>query len=192
MKSSQVLLIILFLIGCGAMNEPRHKDFLRLERPHGYEDIKSNKSSKEAEQSADSGTSSNNGLFSDVYKAEDKDTELRIKRTIDEAWVLVGKAILLNKLGINGRNRKQGHYRVSYKTGGLLDGFNLFGRSKVSIYLLKLDESNGETIVSISNMEDENDYDPGRLKDGAQDYSYDSSAKLTDLIFDTLYNDVRY
>jgi hypothetical protein len=191
MKPALILLLIPLLIACNATKESRHQDLTRLEKPPGYE-IKPAENNQEADQAAASGTSTEQGLFADVYRTEDKDTEIRIKRTLDESWVLVGKAILLNELEISGKNRKQGRYQVAYSSGGLLDGFSLFGSSKASTYLLKLDGSGNETIVSISKVEDDSDYDPSRLMDGTPDYSYDSSAKLTDLIFDTLYDKVRF
>lgn len=192
MKHAFNLFLILSLFGCGVMNESRHQDLSRLEKPPGYDHIKPDERSIDAKQTSDSDTSSNQGLFSDVYRVEDTDTELRIKRNIDDAWMLVGKAILLNKLSIKGKNRKEGQYRIAYKTGGLLDGFGLFGTSNASTYLLKLAERNKETTVAVSKIEDEDDDDPSSLKDGAPAYSYDSSTKLTDLIFKTLQSDVSF
>ncbi|MBM4208451.1 MAG: hypothetical protein FJ190_10730 [Gammaproteobacteria bacterium] len=76
------------------------------------------------------------------------------------------------------------------KTGGLLDG--LFGINNASTYLLKLDESNNQTAVTISQFEDDRDFDQGMLMDGTVNYTYDNSAKLAGLIFKTLQNDVSH
>ena len=191
MKPTFILFLIPLLIACAATNESHHQDLTRLEKPPGYE-IKPAENNPTTEQAANSSPNTEQGLFAEVYRAEGKDTVIKIKREIDEAWLLVGKAILLNELEITAKNRKQGRYQVAYKTGGLLDGFSFFGNSKASTYLLKLDSSTNETVVSISKVEDDSDYDPSRLMDGTPDYSYDSSAKLTDLIFNTLHDKVSF
>ncbi|MBM4208450.1 MAG: hypothetical protein FJ190_10725 [Gammaproteobacteria bacterium] len=104
------------LIGCAGTSEPRHQDLSGLEKPPGHDS--NNKSAEiskatETKQAEASDTSGNKGLFSDVYQIEGKDTKIKIKRNMDEAWVLVGKAVLLNELKIIGKNRKEGRYQVA-------------------------------------------------------------------------------
>ena len=92
---------------------------------------------------------------------------------------------------LQGKNRKQGSYEISYKAAGLFGGFGLFGSGKPSKYLFTLDNQGNEIGVTVSKIEDD-EVDPGRLMDGTPDYSYDSSSKLANLIYETLRQDVEY
>lgn len=188
MKHLLLSIFIVFITGCVSPKNTRDSELVNLEKPPGSRHAEQ-KTSQEQEDSSLSGEV-NKGLYADVYTIDGQDKTITIKRKLDESWELIGKAIRISGIKITGKNQKNGSYQVSYKSGGLLDGFSLFGSTKASKYLIKLDEHVNETKVNISKIEDEEDVDPSRLKDGAPDFSYDNSAKLRDLLFMALQHDV--
>ncbi|NOU22609.1 MAG: hypothetical protein HOO93_12660 [Methyloglobulus sp.] len=191
MKQLFFFFIINFIFACSTTQESRHQDFTNLEKPPGAAKLNQTEDPNQYDKSKESETDSSKGLNSDVYRLEERPKEIIIKRNIDQSWVALDQAIRLNELKIIEKNRKHYRYKLSYKTGGLLDGFSLFGSTKASTYLLTLDSKDDKTRIIASKVEDEGDIDPSRLMDGAPDYSYDSSSKLADLIFETLRKDVR-
>lgn len=192
MKHISLYLLLALITACSVSKEPSHSTTYSLEQPPTSPEANIANESKESDKSSisDSERNFNKGLSNDVYRNEDHDQVLWIKRPIDEAWVLLGKAIRLNELEITGKNRKQGVYEVEYKAGNLFGGFTLFGSGTPSKYLLKLEPQNNETKLSISKKEDDNEFDESILKDGAPEYSNDNSSKLADILFETLQKNV--
>lgn len=190
MKHISLYLLLALITACSVSKEPSHSAAYSLEQPPTFPEANVANESKESDKSSISERNFNNGLPNDVYRNEDNDQVLWIKRPVDEAWVLLGKAIRLNELEITGKNRKQGVYEVEYKADSIFGGFNLFGSGTPSEYLLKLETQSNETKLSVSKKEDDDKFDESILKDGAPEYSNDNSSKLTDLLFDTLQKNV--
>lgn len=190
MKNISFYLLLALITACTVSKEPRHSTSSSLERPPSSPEVNVAKDSKENDKASVSDRSFNKGLSSDVHKNEDSDHTLWIKRPIDEAWVLLGKAIRFKELEVTGKNQKQGVYEVAYKGDNLFGGFNLFGSGKPSKYLLKLESQNNGTLLSVSKKEDDDEFDESILKDGASEFSTDNSSKLTELLFETLQKNV--
>ena len=189
----RVILSFIFtsVMACGLSQKSRHSDTSNLERPpwSGETHAGGERASKEQIDNVATKEDSDKGLYSDVYLVEDHDKEIRIKRNFEESWDLMYQAFRLNQIKTVRKNRKQGIYEVAYKSRGFLDDFGLFGSSRSATYQVKLEGQSNETKVSVSQV-DEDDGDLSRLKDGAPDYSYDSSSKLIKLLYETLRKEV--
>ncbi|MBK8815743.1 MAG: outer membrane protein assembly factor BamC [Methylococcaceae bacterium] len=190
MKHISFYLLIVLITSCGAPKEPTHSTVYALEQPPSYPKVNVAEESKENDKYSASDINLTKGQSSDVYRNEDQDQVLWIKRSTDDAWTLLGEAIRLKELEVTRKNRKQGVYEVEYKADSLFGGFSLFGGGKPSKYLLKLVPQNNTTKLSISKIEDDNEMDESILKDGAPEFSNDNSSKLADILFETLNKNV--
>jgi uncharacterized lipoprotein len=189
MKHISLYLLLALITACSVSKEPSPSIAYSLEQPPTFPEANVANESKESDKSSISERNFNKGLPNDVYRNEDHEQVLWIKRPVDEAWGLLGKAIRLNELEITGKNQKQGIYEVEYKADSIFGGFNLFGSGTTSKYLLKLESQNNETKLSVSKKEDDK-FDESILKDGAPEYSNDNSSKLADILFETLQKNV--
>lgn len=186
MKQISFYLLIALITSCSTPKELSKQTAYALEKPPSYPEVNLVEESKENEDSPASDRNFTKGPPNDVYRQENQDQVLWLKRPMDEAWLLVGQAIRLNKLEVISKNRKQRLYKVEYKGDSLFGGFTLFGSGKPSIYLLKLESQNNVTQLSVSKKEDSTETDESLLKDGAPEFSNDNSAKLTNLLFEGL------
>jgi uncharacterized lipoprotein len=190
MKLIVALVCFLFLAGCSSTpKQSRLQSTESLEKPPEMaikDPIKD-----DAKENAITGDEKphRKGLNSDVYLVEGSNTELKIKRNLDEAWTLLGQAIRVNNLKSIAK-KNQGTYIVSYKSGGIFGEFNIFGTSNDLTYACKVETLGNETKVSVKLVDGNEKLDSSTLKDGASDYSYDSSSKLLKLIYETLLNEV--
>lgn len=189
MKPIVFLMFSLLFAGCSTFKESRIQNTANLEKPPEMP-IKANIEKQDTENIMTGDEKPHRkGLSSDVYLVEGSDTELKIKRNFDETWTLLGQAIRLNKLKVI-EKKHQGTYIVSYKSGGIFDGFNIFGTNNDSTYACKVETLGDETKVTVNLANGNEKLDSGSLKDGVSDYSYDSSSKLLELIYETLLNEV--
>lgn len=186
MKHISFYLLLVLITACSTPKKTSNSTSYLLEQPPSHLEVNVAKESKENDKSSVSDRNFNKGLSNDVYRHEDHDQVLWIKRPIDEAWALLGEAIRLKELEITGKSRKQGVYEVEYKGDSLFGGFNLFGSGTPSKYLLKLESQNNGTKLSVSKKEDDNEFDESILKDGAPEFSNDNSSKLTGILLETL------
>ena len=186
MKRISFYLLMALITSCSATKGPGHPTAYSLEQPPSYPELNVAKESQENDKSSVSDRKFKKGLPSDVYRNEDHDQVLWIKRPIDEAWLLLGEAIRLKELEVTGKSPKKRVYEVDYKADSLFGGFTLFGSGTPSKYQLKLESQNNETKLSVSKKEDDNEQDESILKDGAPEFSKDSSSKLTGILLETL------
>jgi NlpB/DapX lipoprotein len=190
MKHIPFYLLIVLIAACSTPKKRSNSTSYLLEQPPSYAGANVAKESKEDDASSVSDRNYNKGLASDVHRNEDNDQTLWLKRPIDEAWSLLGEAIRLKELEVSRKSRKQGIYEVDYKGDSLFGGFNLFGSGTPSKYLLKLESKNNGTQLSVSKIEDDNEFDESILKDGAPEFSNDNSSKLADILFESLQENV--
>jgi uncharacterized lipoprotein len=188
-----ILLVSVLLSACGTTDNSRYKDNANLERPpelpidkQAAEQIAVNKI--EAPKRRHHGK----GLRSDVYLVEGSPSELKIKRTFDEAWSLLHQAIQHNELKVTDQDRSKGFYYVAYKSGFLGKATSFFEDERNQpTYLLKV-ETKGEEASVIANLaskdEQSNQASP---KNAVEDTSQDQSPKLIELLYDTLHDDVK-
>lgn len=190
MKHILFYLLIALITSCSTPKGPGQPTAYSLEQPPSSPEVNVAKESKKNDKSSDSDSNFIKGLSNDVYRDEVYDQILWVKRSMDQAWLLLGEAIRLNELEVTGKNRKQGIYEVEYKGDSLFGGFTLFGSGTPSKYLLKLESQNNGTKLFVSKKEDDNEIDESILKDGAPEYSNDNSSKLADILFETLQKNV--
>lgn len=185
-------LVFLLLSACGTTDNSRYKDNANLERPpelpidkQAAEQIAANKIEAPKRHHG-------KGLRSDVYLVEGSPSELKIKRTFDEAWSLLHQAIQHNELKVTDQDRSKGFYYVAYKSGFFGKATSFFEDERNQpTYLLKV-ETKGEEASVIANLaskdEQSNQASP---KNVGEDTSQDQSPKLIELLYDTLHDDVK-
>jgi uncharacterized lipoprotein len=181
------------MVGCASENS-RYKDNANLERPPEVPVDK-----QAAQQQAINVTDApirrhGKGLKSDVFRVEGSPSELKIKRSFDEAWSLLNQAIQHNELKINDQDRSKGAYYVAYGSGDLFGLSSLFPKNSIDqpTYLLKLEPADQETTVTVSLANTHEQSDTGKLKDGVtDDATEDKSEKLLELLYDTLHDTVK-
>jgi uncharacterized lipoprotein len=183
----------IFLVGC-ATEDSRYKDNANLERPPEIpidKQAAGQNAANEIEQPVR--RRHGKGLKSDVYIPEGSHSELKIKRSFDESWSLLNQVIQNNELKITDQDRSKGALYVSYDGGGLLSGASsFFGTGNKRTYLLMVEPQNEETRLTVSLAGKNEDTDSGNLKDGiANKPAEDNSAKLLELIYDTLHDSVK-
>jgi uncharacterized lipoprotein len=192
MRINIILLISLILVACAGADNPRYKDNASLERPPEMPIDK-----QAAEQSAASEIEKprrhhGKGLKSDVYKVENADTELWIKRSFDESWSLLLQAIQHNDLKVSDQDRSKGFFYVAYDGGSLLgSAVALFGDElNKTTYLIRLEPQGEETKLTTS-LASKDEQANLKGKDGSADLPDDKSSKLLELLFDTLHDSVK-
>ncbi len=191
-KISIFLLACGFLTACASSNDEGHyRDMSELERPPS---VTVDKHDTEA---ASNGVDiprrrHGKGLKDDVYKVDGESNKLRIKRPYDESWLLVDRVLQHHELKIADQDRSKGMYYVEYDGSGLFSQATaLFSNHhKPTIYLLKLDSQGDETELNVAIANKEEQTDSSSAKDGT-DKSNDASASLTDLLFDSLHDEVK-
>ncbi len=184
------MLIIMTLTACAA-NDERYQDNASLERPP---DLPAG--SQMAEQAANAETDvpklrRRKGLASDIYKVEGTGTEMKIKRSFDEAWSLLGQAIQLKDLKIPDQDRSKGNYYVYYDGGSLFGNYSLFKPGNDSTYLLKVESQGEETKITASFATKEEQAGQDSVMAKNEERPEDLSPQLLELLYDTLHDDVK-
>jgi uncharacterized lipoprotein len=195
MRSTVIILLVsLLLLACGTTDNSRYKDNANLERPP---ELPVNKQTDEQAAVNELETPvrrHGKGLKSDVYTTEGSPLELKIKRSFDEAWSLLSRAIEHNDLKVPDQDRSKGLYYVAYDGSGLFGSAAslLGGEKNQPTYMLKVEPQGEETQVTVSFASKDEQNDADSLKDGvAGSSSEDQSAKLLELLYDTLHDDIK-
>ncbi len=186
-------LVSIALVSCTGDNA-RYQDNANLEKPpelpidkQGAEQIAANELAAPVRRHG-------KGIKSDVYKVEGSSMELKVKRSFDETWSLLNRAIQHNDLKIPDQDRSKGLYYVAYGGSGLFSSAESFlgGDKNQPTYMLKVEAQGEETQVTVSFASKDEQNDAGSLKQGvAESSSEDQSAKLLELLFDTLHDDIK-
>jgi hypothetical protein len=195
MRSTVIILLVsLLLLACGTTDNSRYKDNSNLERPP---ELPVNKQTDEQAAVNELETPVRRygkGLKSDVYTTEGSPLELKIKRSFDEAWSLLSRAIEHNDLKVPDQDRSKGLYYVAYDGGGLFGSAAslLGGEKNQPTYMLKVEPQGEETQVTVSFASKDELNGADSLKDGvAGSSSEDQSEKLLELLYDTLHDDIK-
>ncbi len=187
------VVLLAFIAGC-ASETSRYKDNSSLERPPEVPVNKEAAAQNAADDVEPPRRRHGKGLKSDVYRVEGSATELKIKRSFDEAWSLMNQAIQHNELNISDQDRSKGIYYVAYGGGDLFGLSSLFPKGSIEqpTYLLKVESEDQETKVTASFADLHEQSDSGKTKDGvADDTTEDKSEQLLELLYDTLHDTVK-
>lgn len=192
MRKLLLLHLTVLLIACASNNDTRYRDNSELERPPTVAI-----DPKDAELAASELTETprkrhGKGLKSDVFKVQDSEVRFRIKRLYDESWGLVDQALQLRELKIPDQDRSKGVYYVEFDGRGFLSqAASFFATShKPATYLVRLTSEGDETEVTVGLANSEEQTSKADLKDGVNT-SDDASASLTQVLFDTLEEEVK-
>ncbi|MSS75790.1 MAG: outer membrane protein assembly factor BamC [Methyloglobulus sp.] len=192
-KTLSILLLTLSLSACGTTDSGRYKDNANLERPP---ELPINKQT--AEQVAANEVEApiirrhGKGLKSDIYRAEGASSEFKIKRSFDEAWSILNRAIQHNDLKVTDQDRSKGFYYVAYNTGFFGKASSYFGDERNQpTYLLKVEAQGEETSVTASLASKDEQTDSENPKNAGDETSQDQSPKLIELLYDTLRDDLK-
>ncbi len=192
MKDRLIILIVsVILTACGTGSEPRYKDNASLERPPEVPVDKTAAEHNPENEPEPPKRRYRKGLDSDVYKIDNTTNQLSIKRDLEESWSLVGQAIQLRDLKLSDQDRSKGNYYVVYDGGSLFGSYSPFTDDSKSTYLIRLENDNSETKVSVSYANKEEQSATGSFKSGADDVPDDLSERLLELLFNTLRDDVK-
>jgi uncharacterized lipoprotein len=191
LRSAITILLAFSLLSACASTDSRYKDNGNLERPPAVATDKQSPEQLEASERAAPKRRHGKGLKSDVYKVEGSPLELKIKRPYDEAWILLHHAIQHNELKVTDQDRSRGFYYVAYNGSGFFsNATSLFDNDKnQTIYLLKVVGSGDETSVVVSLASKDEQTNSASTKNN--NTTEDASAKLVDLLYDTLHDDVK-
>lgn len=190
-------LILMMLAACAGDNS-RYKDNAKLERPPELpadkQAAEQQSSERIAAKEADADVPKKHhgkGLKSDIYKVEDSANQFRLKRTFDEAWSLLNRAIQQNELKVPDQDRSKGFYYVAYGNGFLMNTLS-FLRDPVEqpTYLIKVEPLDEETHVTITFAKEQGDLKSAKEGDEGSS-TKDQSTQLFELLYDTLHDDVK-
>ncbi len=191
-KTLLILLLTLSLLACSTTDSGRYKDNANLERPP---ELPINKQT--AEQVAANEVEApvrrhGKGLKSDVYMIEGSTTEFKIKRSFDEVWSILNRAIQHNDLKVTDQDRSKGFYYIAYNTGFFGKASSYFGDERNQpTYLLKIEAQGEETSVTASLAIKDEQTDSANPKNAGDETSQDQSTKLIELLYDTLHDDLK-
>ena len=183
------IILALLLAACN-LSGTRYRDNAHLEHPpelpvdvQAREQIEANELTAPVRRHG-------KGLDSDVYRLDDA-AVFKIKRGYDEAWSLVGRAIQQKDLKVPDQDRSKGNYYVAYDGGSLL-GYSLFNDEAKTTYLVRLESEGDETKVTVSfaNKDEQYTSTSAALKDGWSESPDDKSGALSELLYDTLHDDL--
>ncbi|WP_411727475.1 outer membrane protein assembly factor BamC [Methyloglobulus sp.] len=193
MRIVTILLISLMLVACATTGNSRYQDNANLERPPELPIDKQAAEQMATNEIEPPKRRHGKGLGPDVYIVEGSPPELKIKRSFDETWSLLSRAIQHNDLKVTDQDRSKGFYYVAYNGGSFLSSAtSLFDDvQNKSTYLLKVESQGEETRVTASLASKDEQGDSGSLKDGFADYSENKSSKLLELLYDTLHDNVK-
>jgi uncharacterized lipoprotein len=192
MKASIVIsLAASILTACASTEDSRYKDTHNLETPPDVAVEKLTPEQQKVNELDAPKRRRHKGLGADVYKDEGFEQALKIKRSFDESWSLLGHAIQQNDLKVPDQDRSKGVYYVIYNGNGLLTGAVSFFKDDKSqtTYLLKVEATGDETsvVASLASKDEQTDTD----RKNEKKLDEDNSAKLVDLLYDTLHDDVK-
>jgi uncharacterized lipoprotein len=187
-----ILLLAVLLSACGTTDSSRYKDNANLERPpelpidkQGAEQVAANKLEAPVRRHG-------KGLKSDIYRVDGAPSEFKIKRSFDEVWGILNRAIQHNDLKVTDQDRSKGFYYVAYDSGffGKASSFFDDEQKNQPTYLLKVEAQGGETSVIASLASKDDQTNSANPKNGG-DTSQDQSPKLIELLYDTLHDDLK-
>lgn len=193
MRNYQLLFLPFILIACSVGGDSHYRDNSALERPPNVVvDKNAGDTTSSEEQVVEPKKRHGKGLKSDVNKVENSEVKLRIKRPYDESWLLLGQALQLRELKIPDQDRSKGVYYVAFDGSGFLSQATSFFANddhKAPTYLVKLIDEGEETEVSVvlANPEEQSNKSASK----GETNSDDSSANLTEVLFDTLHDEVK-
>jgi uncharacterized lipoprotein len=188
-----ILLVSLLLSACGTTDNSRYKDNANLERPpelpidkQGAEQVAANELEAPKRRHG-------KGLKSDIYMNEGSTTQFKIKRSFDEVWSILNRAIQHNDLKVTDQDRSKGFYYVAYDSGFFGKATSFFDgeRKNQPTYLLKVEAQGDETSVIASLASKDEQSNQASLKNTGDDTAQDQSPKLIELLYDTLHDDLK-
>jgi uncharacterized lipoprotein len=187
-----ILLASLLLSACATTDNSRYKDNANLERPpelpinkQGAEQVAANKLEAPKRRHG-------KGLKSDVYRVEGSPSELKIKRNFDEVWSILNRAIQHNDLKVTDQDRSKGFYYVAYNSSFFGKATSFFDdKQNQPTYLLKVEAQGEETSVIASLASKDEQSNQTNPKNAGDDADQDQSAKLIELLYDTLHDDLK-
>jgi uncharacterized lipoprotein len=186
-----ILLLAVLLSACGTTDSSRYKDNAKLERPpelpidkQGAEQVAANKLEAPVRRHG-------KGLKSDIYMIEGASSEFKIKRSFDEVWSILNRAIQHNDLKVTDQDRSKGFYYVAYDSSFFSKANSFFdGERNHPTYLLKV-EAQGEETSVIASLATKDDQTNSANTKNSGDTSKDQSPKLIELLYDTLHDDLK-
>ncbi len=192
-------LLLMMLAACAGDNN-RYKDNANLERPPELIVDKQAAEQQSREQIAAKEPDADvpkkhhgKGLKSDIYKVEGSTNQFRLKRTFDEAWSLLNRAIQQNDLKVPDQDRSKGLYYAAYGNEFLMNTFSfLRDHGEQPTYLIKVEPLDEETQVTVTyaNKDEQDDSVSAKVED-EDSSTEDQSTQLFELLFDTLHDDVK-
>lgn len=186
-----MLVAVSLLTACtSSIGDSRYKDTHDLERPPAVVTEKLTPEQQEASEREAPRRRHGKGLGSDVFMVDGTDRAFKFKRSFDEAWNFLNRAIQLKELKITDQDRSKGVFYVAYNGSGFLNNAtSLFKDDKdQTIYLLKVEGSGDETSVVVG-LASKDEQSNSATKDKSS--TEDASAKLVNLLYDTLHDDVK-
>ena len=125
------LLLIMMLVSCGG-NDSRYRDTQLLERPPT---LAVSKQAGEPTRIKDDSTIPKKrletGLGSDVYMVESTPMQLKVKKPVDDAWRILGKALQQSQIKIIDHRQDKGLYYIYYQQESLVGNIaSLFKKNK--------------------------------------------------------------
>jgi hypothetical protein len=192
MKANIVIaLAASILTACTSTEDSRYKDTHNLETPPEVVIEKPMAEQQKVNELDAPKHRRHKGLGTDVYKDESSGQALKIKRSFDESWSLLGHAIQQNDIRVPDHDRSKGVYYVIYNGSGFLtDAVSFFKDNKSqATYLLKVEPTGDETsvVVSLASKDEQTDAD----RKNVDKLDEDNSAKLVNLLYETLHDDVK-
>ncbi len=191
MRKLLLIIFVFALTACSSNGDSRYRDNSELEHPPTVA-VDKKDAETAAEQKEEPKRRHGKGLKSDAYMEEGSEVTLRIKRSYDESWILVNQALQLRELKIPDQDRSKGVFYVEFDGSGFLSQASSFFASdhKATTYLIKLTGEGEETEVTVrlANPEEQ----VGKNMQKGDDKSLEnSSSNLTQVIFDTLQDEVK-
>lgn len=189
-KACISVIIVFLLAACSSDGSGRYKNNADLERPPEVPATqKADQAEIAGEAEAPQPRRRGMGLKSDIYKPEDSTALFKIKRSFDEAWLLLHQAIQHNDLKIADQDRSKGVYYVNYDGHSLLSltGSLFSNKDDQPSYLIKVEGQGAETDVTISLAKKEEQ----AVSSQSNDDQTDKSEQLLDLLFDTLQDHIK-
>jgi uncharacterized lipoprotein len=192
-KALAILLLDLLLSACSTMDTGRYKDNANLERPPEMPINKQPTEQLAAEEvEAPIIRRHGKGLKSDIYRVDGASSEFKIKRSFDEVWSVLNRAIQHNDLKLTDQDRSKGFYYVAYNDGFFGKASSYFGDDRNQpTYLLKVEAQGEETSVTASLANKDEQTDLANPNNSGDEDSQDQSAKLMELLYDTLHDDIK-
>ena len=187
-RKSLFLIFLLLPSACSNVQPVKYKDTSALEQPPGFNKIRtSTDEAKVEENTADT------GLGDQVTLDEEQDAPvIEIKKSFARSWIIVGKALELNKIEIKDRNRDEGAYYVNFdpdefaESGSGLMSFLFFKDYYYQgVYRISVVVDDSKTAVTAAmNVPGSDNFDDADDEDSFE--PLDGSPVLIKLLFDSI------